>query len=69
MSSLPTSESVNSAPMYLKCGRTLRPTPKSKMNRLQEKLFIWLARTAENATTYFQIPHDRVVEIGTQIAI
>jgi KUP system potassium uptake protein len=49
--------------------RTLRPTPKSKMNRLQEKLFIWLARTAENATTYFQIPHDRVVEIGTQIAI
>jgi KUP system potassium uptake protein len=49
--------------------RTLRPTPKSKMNRLQEKLFIWLARSAENATTYFQIPPDRVVEIGTQIAV
>jgi KUP system potassium uptake protein len=49
--------------------RTLRMTPKSKMNRLQEKLFIWLARTAENATTYFQIPPDRVVEIGTQINI
>jgi len=49
--------------------RTLRPTPKSKMNRLQEKLFIWLARSAENATTYFQIPHDRVVEIGTQIVV
>jgi KUP system potassium uptake protein len=49
--------------------RTLRPTPKSKMNRLQEKLFIWLARSAENATTYFQIPHDRVVEIGTQVAV
>jgi KUP system potassium uptake protein len=49
--------------------RTLRPTPKSKMNRLQEKLFIWLARTAESATTYFQIPPDRVVEIGTQIAV
>jgi KUP system potassium uptake protein len=49
--------------------RTLRPTPKSKMNRLQEKLFIWLARSAENATTYFQIPPDRVVEIGTQIVV
>jgi KUP system potassium uptake protein len=49
--------------------RTLRPTPKSQMNRLQEKLFIWLARTAENATTYFQIPPDRVVEIGTQVAV
>jgi KUP system potassium uptake protein len=49
--------------------RTFRPTPKSKMNRLQEKLFIWLARSAENATVYFQIPHDRVVEIGTQIMV
>jgi KUP system potassium uptake protein len=49
--------------------RTLRPTPKSKMGRLQEKLFIWLAGSAENATTYFQIPHDRVVEIGTQIVV
>jgi KUP system potassium uptake protein len=49
--------------------RTLRPTPKSKMNRLQEKLFIWLARSAENATTYFQIPPDRVVEIGTQVNV
>jgi KUP system potassium uptake protein len=49
--------------------RTLRPTPKSKMGRLQERLFIWLAGSAENATTYFQIPHDRVVEIGTQVVV
>jgi KUP system potassium uptake protein len=49
--------------------RTLRPTPKSRMSRLQERLFIWLARSAENATTYFQIPHDRVVEIGTQVVV
>jgi KUP system potassium uptake protein len=49
--------------------RTLRPTPKSKMGRVQEKLFIWLARTAENATAYFQIPPDRVVEIGTQVVV
>ncbi len=49
--------------------RSLRPTTRSEMPRWQEKLFIWLARTAEDATTYFQIPTDRVVEVGTQVAI
>jgi len=49
--------------------RVLRPTSRSKMSRWQEKLFIWLAGSAEDATTYFQIPSDRVVEIGTQIAV
>ncbi|MFA5950748.1 MAG: potassium transporter Kup [Hyphomicrobium sp.] len=49
--------------------RSLRTTAKSEMPRFQEKLFIWLARTAEDATTYFQIPTDRVVEVGTQVAI
>jgi KUP system potassium uptake protein len=49
--------------------RTLRPSSRSQMSRLQEKLFIWLAGSAEDATTYFQIPPDRVVEIGTQIVV
>lgn len=49
--------------------RSLRPTTKSEMPRWQERLFIWLARTAEDATTYFQIPTDRVVEVGTQVAV
>jgi KUP system potassium uptake protein len=49
--------------------RVLRPTSRSRMARWQERLFIWLARSAEDATTYFQIPSDRVVEIGTQIAV
>jgi KUP system potassium uptake protein len=49
--------------------RTLRLSSRSQMRRWQEKLFIWLAGSAEDATTYFQIPPDRVVEIGTQIAI
>jgi KUP system potassium uptake protein len=49
--------------------RSLRTTSKSEMPRWQERLFIWLARTAEDATTYFQIPTDRVVEVGTQVAI
>jgi KUP system potassium uptake protein len=32
-------------------------------------LFIHLARSANDATDYFQIPTERVVEIGTQVAI
>ncbi len=49
--------------------RKLRPASRSKMPFWQEKLFIWLAGSAEDATTYFQIPADRVVEIGTQIVV
>ena len=49
--------------------RSLRVTSRSEMPRWQERLFIWLARTAEDATTYFKIPTDRVVEVGTQVAI
>lgn len=49
--------------------RSLRTTTKSEMPRWQARLFIWLARTAEDATTYFKIPTDRVVEVGTQVAI
>jgi KUP system potassium uptake protein len=49
--------------------RSLRKTPKSELPRWQERLFIFLAASAEDATTYFQIPTDRVVEVGTQVAI
>ena len=49
--------------------RSLRMTTKSEMPRWQERLFIALASSAEDATTYFQIPTDRVVEVGTQVAI
>ena len=49
--------------------RSLRVTSKSELPRWQERLFIALAGSAEDATTYFQIPTDRVVEVGTQVAI
>jgi KUP system potassium uptake protein len=49
--------------------RSLRPAKKSEMFLFQERLFIGLARQAEDATTYFQIPIDRVVEVGTQVAV
>ena len=39
------------------------------MPRWQERLFIWLAGRAEDATEYFRIPTDRVVEVGTQVMV
>jgi KUP system potassium uptake protein len=49
--------------------RSLRATPKSEMMVWQERLFIGLTRTSQDATTYFQIPSDRVVEVGTQVLV
>ena len=49
--------------------RSLKASPKSGMPVWQDKLFIGLARSAADATEYFQIPTGRVVEIGTQVAI
>jgi len=35
----------------------------------QNRLFISLARAADDATDYFEIPTGRVVEVGTQVTI
>jgi len=49
--------------------RALRPAVHSGMPRWQDRLFIALARTANDATDYFQIPTGRVVEVGTQVTV
>jgi KUP system potassium uptake protein len=49
--------------------RALKPAAHSGMPRWQDRLFIALARSANDATSYFQIPTDRVVEVGTQVTI
>ncbi|MBV2143886.1 potassium transporter Kup [Falsochrobactrum sp. TDYN1] len=49
--------------------RSLKASTHSGMPIWQDKLFILLARTASDATEYFQIPTGRVVEIGTQVNI
>ena len=49
--------------------RSLRPEARSGLPRLQDRLFIGLARSADDATNYFQIPSERVVEIGTQVVV
>jgi KUP system potassium uptake protein len=49
--------------------RSLKPAAHSGMPRWQDRLFIGLTRTANDATDYFQIPTGRVVEVGTQVTI
>ena len=50
-------------------GARCEPAAQSGMPRWQDRLFIALARTANDATDYFQIPTERVVEVGTQVTI
>ena len=49
--------------------RAIRAATHSGMPRWQDRLFIGLARTASDATDFFQIPTGRVVEVGTQVAV
>jgi KUP system potassium uptake protein len=49
--------------------RSLRPAADSGMPRWQDRLFIRMARSASDASDFFQIPTGRVVEVGTQVAV
>jgi KUP system potassium uptake protein len=49
--------------------RALKRAARSGMPPWQDRLFIALARAANDATDYFQIPTGRVVEVGTQVTI
>jgi KUP system potassium uptake protein len=49
--------------------RSLKPSAQSGMPQWQDRLFIMLSRSANDATDYFQIPTGRVVEVGTQVTI
>jgi KUP system potassium uptake protein len=49
--------------------RTLKTSPASGMPPWQDKLFVGLSKQATNATDFFSIPSDRVVELGAQVTI
>src|SRR5712691_5356369 len=49
--------------------RSLKPAAHSGMPRWQDRLFIVLAKSASDATDFFQIPTGRVVEVGTQVTV
>jgi KUP system potassium uptake protein len=48
---------------------TIKAAPNSDMPLWQDRLFIALARQAANATDFFSIPSDRVVELGAQVTV
>ncbi|MEX2167459.1 MAG: potassium transporter Kup [Methyloceanibacter sp.] len=49
--------------------RSVRVDPRSAMPPWQDQLYIFLAHNADDASSYFQLPTDRVVEIGTQVTV
>jgi KUP system potassium uptake protein len=49
--------------------RSVRASAKGGMPLWQDKLFIALARNADDASHYFRLPTDRVIEVGTQVTV
>ncbi len=45
----------------------LLPTGPTKMARWRKRLFVLMARNAQSAAQFFQLPSNRVVEMGAQI--
>jgi len=54
---------------YVLGRETLLATPREGMAMWREKLFAAMARNAGDATGFFQIPADQVLEIGSQIEL
>ncbi|MDD2795980.1 MAG: potassium transporter Kup [Acidocella sp.] len=48
---------------------TVVPASVPKLNFIRRGLFLFMTRNAVSATEFFQIPSDRVVELGVRIAI
>jgi KUP system potassium uptake protein len=49
--------------------RAIKPAAHSGMPMWQDRIFIALAKSASDATDFFQIPTGRVVEVGTQVTV
>jgi KUP system potassium uptake protein len=49
--------------------RTIKSSSSSGMPAWQDHLFIFLSKTATNATDFFHIPTGRVVELGSQVTV
>ena len=48
---------------------TLLTTGKSGMSKWRKRLFVYLARNARPANTFFRIPPNRVIELGAQVEL
>jgi len=48
---------------------TIVSTERPGMARWRERLFVWMSKNALRATDFFQIPTNRVVELGAQVEL
>ncbi|MEO6693695.1 MAG: potassium transporter Kup [Ignavibacteria bacterium] len=48
---------------------TLIPNPKRGIGKLRDKVFILMSNNAQRATEFFNIPPNRVFEVGTQVEL
>ena len=59
---------IYSTSFYL--GReTMSATGSAPMAQWRKKLFIFMSRNAWNATSFFKLPPDRVIELGNQVEL
>ena len=49
--------------------RSMRPSKHQGMPVWQDKLFITMARNANDASSYFRLPPGRVIEVGSQVTV
>jgi KUP system potassium uptake protein len=49
--------------------RSIKESASSEMPAWQDKLYVALTKQSANATDFFSIPSDRVVELGAQVTI
>ncbi|MBG0809286.1 potassium transporter Kup [Methylosinus sp. H3A] len=49
--------------------RSIKESPASEMPAWQDRLYVALTKQSANATDFFSIPTDRVVELGAQLTI
>ncbi|MFN0068935.1 MAG: potassium transporter Kup [Limisphaerales bacterium] len=48
---------------------TILPSARPGMSRWRQRLFSFMSRNATQATTFFQLPPNRVVELGMQVEV
>lgn len=48
---------------------TIIPSKLPGMALWRERIFVWMARNAQNAMRFFRIPTNRVIELGTQVVL
>jgi KUP system potassium uptake protein len=49
--------------------RSVRASKYQGMPVWQDKLFIMMAKNANDASSYFRLPPGRVIEVGSQVTV